>query len=181
VASGDADPDDDKVNDFEAAPGYTAGLLLFQYYRGWQSARTEFLAQDPNLSGTPANGVQYLPTRGTVTNAVFIQPKIRYAFRERFEVWTGPLLATSAVPVLDAYATKLNGGSAHNSIGGQADRRYLGTELDLGMRARYMMRQVWLQAGVQGGILFPGRAFVDAHGDRDKPSFGGWFRAEVRY
>lgn len=181
VASGDADPDDDKINDFEAAPGFTAGLLLFQYYRGWQSAQTEFLAQDPNLAGVPPNGVQYVPTRGTVTNAVYIQPKLRYSFRERFEVWTGPLLAASAVPVVDQYTTRLDGGSAHNSIGGAANRRYMGTELDLGLRARYMIRQVWLQAGLQGGILFPGKAFVRPTGERDAPSFGGWFRVEMRY
>ncbi len=181
VASGDADPDDDRINDFEAAPGFTAGLLLFQYYRGWQSAQTEILAGDPNLAGVAPNGLQYVPTRGTVTNAVYLHPKASYAFRERFEVWAGPLLAASAVPVVDVYTTKLNGGSPHNSVGGAASRRYLGTELDLGLRARYEIRQVWFQAGLQGAILFPGRAFARPLGERDRPSFAGWFRVEIRY
>ncbi|MBX7083595.1 MAG: hypothetical protein K1X88_30580 [Nannocystaceae bacterium] len=181
LASGDADPDDDQINDFEAAPGYTAGLLLFQYYRGWQSARTEIRAEDPALSGVPANGTQYLPTRGTVTNAIFIQPKFRYALREIFELWGGPLVATAAVPLVDPYTTKLRGGSPHNSLGGDSSHRYLGTELDLGLRARYGLRNAWLQAGLQGAVLFPGRAFVKAGGDRDRPMLGGFFRAEIRY
>ena len=180
-ATGDADPDDDELNDFEAAPGFTAGLLMFPYYRGWQSARTEIRAVDPELTGVPPNGTQYLPTRGTVTNAVFIHPKARWGFHENFELWGGPLIAGSAVPLVDAYTTRINGGSPHNSLGGDSSRRYLGTELDLGLRGRYGFKNMWLQAGLQGGIMFPGRAFEDSNGDRDKPIYGGWFRAEIRY
>jgi hypothetical protein len=180
-ATGDADPDDDELNDFEAAPGYTAGLLLFQYQRGWQSARTEIRAEDPELVGVPPNGTQYLPTRGTVTNTVFVQPKVRWGFRDHFEIWGGPLLAASAVPLVDAYQTRLSGGSAHNSLGGDASRRYLGTEVDLGLRGRYGFKNLWLQAGVQGGVLVPGRGMADDAGERDRPIYGGWFRAEIRY
>jgi hypothetical protein len=122
-ASGDANPDDGQINDFEAAPGYTAGLLLFQYYRGWQSARAQLLAEDPELVGVPPNGTQYLPTRGSVTNAVFVQPKARWAFRERFEVWGGPLLAVAPAPVVDPYAARLDGGDVVNSLGGRPRSR----------------------------------------------------------
>lgn len=190
LATGDANPDDDEVNDFEAAPGYTAGLLLFQYYRGWQSARSQMRAEDPDLVGVPSNGTQYIPTRGTVTNAFYLQPKLRWAFKERFELWGGPLFAGSAVPIVDPYTTRLAGGSAHNSLGGRSDRRYMGTELDLGLRARYGFQTgpqgrgnnfLWLQVGLQGGILFPGRAFESANGRRDNPVYGGWVRAEIRY
>lgn len=180
-ATGDADPDDDELNDFEAAPGFTAGLLLFQYYRGWQTARTQIRAEDPELVGVAPNGTQYLSSRGTVTNTVFFQPKARWAFRENFELWGGPLIAGSAVPLVDAYTTRLNGGSPHNSLGGDSSRRYLGTELDLGLRGRYGFKNLWVQAGLQGGILFPGRAFENSAGARDKPIYGGWFRAELRY
>jgi hypothetical protein len=180
-ATGDADPDDDELNDFEAAPGFTAGLLMFQYYRGWQTARTEIRANDPDLTGVPPNGTQYLPSRGTVTNAVYFQPKARWGFRDHFELWGGPLIAGSAVPIVDAYTTRLNGGSPHNSLGGDSSRRYLGTELDLGLRGRYGFKNLWVQAGLQGGIFFPGRAFENDAGDRDKPVYGGWFRAELRY
>jgi hypothetical protein len=179
--SGDANPDDAEVNNFQAAPGYTAGLLLFQYYEGWQSARSELQALDPNLAGVPPNGTQYIPTEGSVTNVLFAHPKARWGLWERFEVWGGPLVAASAVPLVDPVETQLNGGAPTNALGGLSDRRYLGTELDLGIRGRYGFRNLWLQAGLQGGVLFPGPAFVDASGDADGAIFGGWFRAEIRY
>jgi hypothetical protein len=181
MATGDADPDDEEVNDFEPAPGYTAGLLMFQYYRGWQSARSQMRAEDPGLVGVPNNGTQYIPTRGTVTNAFYAHPKVRYAFREHFEVWGGPLVAASAVPIVDPYVTRLEGGSAHNSLGGASERRYMGTELDLGLRTRYGLKNLWLMVGLQGGILFPGRAFERRGGGRDNPVYGGWLRFEIRY
>jgi hypothetical protein len=179
--SGDANPDDAEVNNFQAAPGYTAGLLLFQYYQGWQSARSEIQARDPDLAGVPPNGTQYIPTEGSVTNVVFVQPKARWGFLERFEVWGGPLVAASAVPIVDPVDTQLGGGAPINALGGLVERHYLGTELDLGVRGRYELRNVWLQAGLQGGVLFPGGAFVDPVGERDGAIFGGWFRAEIRY
>lgn len=179
--SGDANPDDAEVNNFQGAPGYTAGLLLFQYYNGWQSARSELQARDPDLAGVPPNGTQYIPTEGSVTNVVFVQPKARWALWERFEVWGGPLVAASAVPLVDPVETQLGGGAPTNALGGLSERQYLGTELDLGLRGRYGFRNFWLQAGLQGGVLFPGRAYVDPVGDRDRPVFGGWFRAEIRY
>lgn len=180
-ASGDANPDDDEVNNFEAAPGYTAGLLLFQWIQGWQSARSARQALDPELAGEPPNGVQYISTEGSVTNTVYIQPKARYAVAERFELWGGPLFATSAVPLVDPYATRLAGGAATNALGGEVTRHYLGTELDLGIRARYGFENLWLQGGLQGGVLFPGPAYRGPMGGLDGPIWGGFFRGEVRY
>lgn len=179
--SGDANPDDREIGDFEAAPGYTAGLLLFPFYRGWQSARAQLAAEDPDLVGVPPNGTQYVPTGGSVTNAIFIQPKVRWAIKERFEVWTGPLLAAAAVPVVDPYASRLSGGDAVSSLGGTPRGRGLGTELDLGLRGRFTLGPVWVMAGLQGAVLFPGRAIVDEDGGGDRPIVGGWFRTEIRY
>ena len=180
-ASGDADPNDDTINDFSAAPGYTAGLLLFQYYQGWQSARSQQLAEDPELIGVPPNGTQYIPTRGTVTNAVFVHPKARWSFQDRFEVWGGPLLAASAVPLIDPYTSQLEGGDVVNAVGGRPDGRSLGTELDLGIRTRGTIGGAWMQAGFQTAVYFPGPAFVQGDLSVDRAVFGGWFRLEARY
>jgi hypothetical protein len=181
VLSGDANPDDDQINDFSAAPGYTAGLVLFQYYEGWQSARSQRLAEDPALLGVPPNGTQYIPTNGSVTNAVYAHPKARFAVRERFEVWGGPLVAAAAVPLADPYVTRLNGGDPSNALGARSERHYLGTELDVGARGRYQFHKVWMMLGVQGGVLFPGVAFVDPADRHDDPIWAGWVRAEIRY
>ena len=127
------------------------------------------------------NGSQYLPSRGSVTNTVYLHPKARYALWERIEVWGGPLLAASAVPLVDPVSTRLDGGTPTHALGGRSDRRYLGTELDFGLRARFEVRDLWVQAGVQAGVLFPGPAMRDASGRTDAPIWGTWFRAELRY
>lgn len=180
-ASGDANPDDDQINNFKAAPGFTAGLLMFQYYQGWQSARSQLLAEDPDLVGVPPNGTQYIPSGGSVTNAVFLHPKASWSWQERFEVWGGPLLAASAVPLVDPFASRVQGGDAVNALGGRSQSRSLGTELDIGIRTRHELFGVWMQAGFQAGLLFPGPAFERGDGSTDDPVFGGWFRAEMRY
>lgn len=181
IASGDANPDDDVINDFSAAPGFTAGLLLFQYYQGWQSARSQLLAEDPDLLGIPPNGTQYIPSKGTVTNAVFLHPKAQWSWQERFEIWGGPLIAASAVPNVDPFVTRLEGGDVVNALGGRTHARSLGTELDFGIRTRAELLGLWMQAGFQSAVYFPGPAFARGDGNVDKAAFGGWFRAQVRY
>lgn len=179
--SGDANPNDDQLNTFQAAPGYTAGLLLFPFYQGWQSARSQRQAEDPNLAGVPPGGTQYIPTQGRVNNVAFVHPKVRYGFMERFEVWGGPLLALSSAKLVDPDAAFLAGGAPTNALGGDVGSRRLGSELDLGLRARYGFREMWMQAGLQGAVLFPGPAFNRADGSRDAPIMGGWLRVELRY
>lgn len=179
--SGDGDPYDAEVNNFQAAPGFTAGLVLFPSVLGWQSARSQLNATNPELTAVPPNGAQYIPSRGRVTNAVFAQPKARYAFAERFEIWGGPLFAASAIPLVDPYTTQLGGGTARNALGGSTERQYLGTELDLGLRARYDFDNLWMQAGLQGGVLFVGPSLRDDTGAGDRPIWGGAFRLEIRY
>lgn len=179
--SGDADPDDDRHNGFEAAPGYTAGLLLFPYLRGWQTARSARRANDPLLSAQPANGTQYLASEGRVGNVLFAHPKARWAFAERFELWGGPLLAASSSKMLDPVAARLAGGASTNAYDAEVRSRLLATELDVGIRTQYGWENLWMQAGVQGGVLFPGAALEDDAGVREDPIYGGWFRFELRY
>ncbi|MGH1346542.1 MAG: hypothetical protein ACRBN8_33560 [Nannocystales bacterium] len=179
--SGDNDPDDNQQNSFDAAPGYTAGLLLFPYVRGWQTARSARRAQDPLLSGQPAAGTQYLASEGRVGNVVFAHPKARWSFAERFEVWGGPLLAAASSKMLDPVSARLAGGAPTNAFEAEVRSRFLATELDLGVRTHYGFRNFWLQAGVQGGVLFPGAALGDSNEDREDPIYGGWFRLELRY
>ena len=179
--SGDANPYDDEVNNFQAAPGFTAGLLMYQWVYGWQTARSQIRAEDRDLFGEPRNGTQFIPSKGRVTNTVYFQPKARYGFLERAEVWGGPLVAFAPAPVVDPYATTIAGGAPANALGRTGGDRYWGTELDLGVRVRHAYRNLWLQAGVQAGVLFPGTAFADPSGETDGPVWGTWFRTEIRY
>jgi hypothetical protein len=180
-ASGDPDPSDRFINNFTFDAGHTVGLVLFQQVQGWRTARTEMLATNGDLTGVSPNGTQFIPTRGGVSNAIYIHPKARYALRERLEVWGGPLIAAAPVPIVDPYATRLNGGVPTNTVGGDGNRRYYGTELDIGLRARFDIRNLWLQAGVQGGLLMPGAGLANQAGQSDGPVGAIWFRTEIRY
>lgn len=180
-ASGDGDPDDRFINNFTFDQGHTVGLVMFNPVMGWRTARSEFLATDPELTGVPSNGTQFIPTRGGVSNAIYIHPKARWAFRERLEVWGGPLLAAAPTPIVDPYAAQLNGGQPTTSLGGDGHRRFYGTELDLGVRGRVPLRNLWLQAGLQGGLLLPGPGMANASGNAGGPIGAVWFRTEIRY
>lgn len=180
-ASGDPDPSDRFINNFTFDAGHTVGLVLFDQVNAWRLARTEMLATDGDLTGVPLNGTQFIPTRGGVSNAIYVHPKARYAVWERLEVWGGPLFAAAPVPIVDPYATRLNGGVATNTVEGDGGRRYYGTEIDVGVRGRFDIRNLWLQAGVQGGLLLPGPGLANRAGNTDGPVGAVWFRTEIRY
>jgi hypothetical protein len=180
-ASGDSDPDDRLFTSFRGRTGYTAGLLMFPYVFGWQSARSQRLAEDDGIMAVPPQGSQLIDTDGAVTNAIHIQPKARYSLLEKFEVWGGPLVAFAPNELYDPYASSVGGGTNRNALGGPGSNRYLGTEVDLGIRARHEVEGLWFQAGVQGGALFPGGALSDENGEHDTAIWGVWLRTEVRF
>ena len=180
-ASGDANPADNKLTGFTFDTSAQVGLVLFPAVRGWRSAQSEILATNGELTGVPLNGTQFIPTRGAVTNAIYIHPKARWSYAERFEIWGGPLIAMAATPDADPYTTRLNGGDPTNSVGGSGDRRYYGTELDLGMRGRIDIHNLWFQLGLQGGLLLPGKGLANAAGTTDGPTAALWVRTEIRY
>ena len=180
-ASGDPNPNDRWINNFTFDAGHRVGLVLFQAVQGFRTARSEVLATNGDLAGVPPNGTQFIPTRGAVTNAVYVHPKARWAFRRIFEVWGGPLIAAAPVPIVDPYTSNLAGGVPTNSVGGDGGARYYGTELDLGVRARFDVRKLWLQIGLQGGLLLPGLGLADAAQDTGGPVGAVFVRTEIRY
>lgn len=180
-ASGDPNPTDRWINNFTMDAGHTVGLVLFNQVNAWRSAQTQILAENGELTGVPLNGTQFIPTRGGVSNALYIHPKARWSRWERLEIWGGPLLAFAPVPIIDPYTTRLNGGVPTNSTNGDGAKRFYGTELDLGIRGRVDIRNFWLMAGLQGGVLLPGPGLANAMGNTDKAVGAVWFRTEIRY
>jgi len=180
-ASGDPNPTDRWINNFTFDAGHNVGLVLFKQVQGWRTARSEMLATDGELTGVPLNGTQFIPTRGGVSNAIYAHPKFRYALWERLEIWGGPLFAAAPVPIVDPFVTRIEGGTPTNSVAGDGDKRYYGTELDLGVRARFDINNFWLQAGLQGGVLLPGKGIANDVGNTDGPVGAVWFRTEIRY
>ena len=61
------------------------------------------------------------------------------------------------------------------------NKRYYGTELDLGIRGRIDIRNFWLMAGLQGGLLLPGAGMANRAGGTDKAIGALWLRTEIRY
>jgi hypothetical protein len=180
-ASGDRNPTDKWITNFTFDQGHTAGLVLFQQVVGWRTARSEIAATNGALTGEALNGTQFIPTRGAITNAIYVHPKARWAFKRWFEVWGGPLIAAAPMPIVDPYATRLAGGTPTNSVLGDGNKRYYGTELDLGARVRYDVNNLWLQIGIQGGILLPGSGLANEAGENEAVVGAVWLRTEIRY
>ncbi len=168
-ASGDHNPYDAQLQGFRFDADYHAGLLLFREVLGWQTARTYARATDPDIAGVPPEGVELYPTRGAVHNAAYIFPRVRHAITETFDLYGGPLFALSTSSMTDPFASRLEGGTPRNALGGRPGR-YLGTELDVGLQARLRPVQGMTGAAtVEAGYLIPGAAFDDAGGNPMKP------------
>ncbi len=163
-ASGDQNPYDDRIEGYRFDRDYKVGLVLFDQVLGYQSARAGFRAADPNLTGVPPEGVHLLPTGGGVYNAWYLFPRLKYGFTDWLDLYGGPLFAFSTAKLTDAFSTKVRGGTPHNYLGAQPGD-YLGTELDLGIQARWKPHRLLQITGtIEGGILLPGDAFRQADG-----------------
>ncbi|MBL8956930.1 MAG: hypothetical protein JNK82_39515 [Myxococcaceae bacterium] len=178
-ASGDQNPYDDKIEGFRFDRDYKVGLVLFDQVLGYQSARAGFRAADPQLTGQPPEGVQLLPTGGSVYNAWFLFPRVRYGFTSWLDVYGGPLFAFSTAALTDAFSTKVKGGTPHNYLGATPGS-YLGTELDLGVQARWQPHRLLnITATLEGGLFLPGDAFRQVDGTTMGPVGLGRLRLQL--
>lgn len=171
-ASGDQNSYDDTSSSFRADPNFETGLLLFRYVQAAQTGRGYATATDPTLVGAPPGGIDRLPTRGGLTNAVVIFPRLWVRPVRGLEIYGGVLMALAPVKNIDPFNTKLAGGSPRNALDGTPGA-YWGTEVDLGVRYRLLARDTVLDVGLEGGVLIPGSALRDASGDHPKPAYGG--------
>jgi hypothetical protein len=177
-ASGDANGHDGRVLGFHANPNFDTGLLLFRYVQAAQTGRAWATATDPQLVGAAPNGAERLPSRGGMTNAVVLFPRIWARPAKGLEAYFGGLFALAPAKNMDAFNTDIAGGSPRNALGGKPGA-YWGTELDLGVRYRLHLLGTQLDAGLEGGVLFPGSALADQTGNAPAPVFGG--RAMLGY
>ena len=171
-ASGDSNLHDAQVTGFHADPNFETGLLLFPYVQAAQSARGVVTASDPQLVGAPPTGIERLPTRGGLTDAVVLFPRFFTRPRPDIEAYGGVLFAFAPASNVDPFNTDLAGGTPKNALGGDPGS-YWGTEIDLGLRYRLYVHHTELSAGVEGGVLFPGSALREASGSEPPPTYGG--------
>lgn len=160
--SGDANVDDGKINAFRADRNFRQGLVLFDRVLAWQTGRARLTASDPMLVGIPAEDLDRLASQGAVFDAITVYPKVGFRIVEWLEVYGGALLAWAPAPVLDPLSTRIyGGGQPYNFAGAKPDGHYLGTEVDLGVRATWNLADPWkaaVQVGLEQGILLPGGA-----------------------
>jgi len=171
-ASGDRNPDDASQNGFRADPNYEMGLLLFRQVMAGQSGRLIATAGDPNLVGQPGPGIERAALRGSLTNTVAAFPRLFVRPLPGLEVYGGPLVAFANVAQIDAFNTRLAGGAPRNALDGSPGM-YLGTEVDLGVRYRTLIKRTELTVGLEGGVLIPGNALANASGQLMPPLLGG--------
>lgn len=162
-ASGDQNVDDPEQNAFKADPNFEMGLLLYRQVLGAHTARGAATAADLTIVGVPSAGAERIPTQGAVTNTFAFFPRLFVRPLDGLEAYGGPLVAFSAVPLLDPFNTRLGGGVARNALDGQPSH-YLGLELDAGVRYRALLEGSELTVGAEAGSFFPGGAFVTATG-----------------
>ena len=156
-ASGDQNLDDGTLNAFRADANYELGLFAYRQVLAGYSGRAVVTASDPDLVGVPSEDLDRVPTRGSATNTVALFPRFWVRPYKDLEVYGGPLLAWTEVPLVDPLNTPLAGGNPSNALGG-APGPYLGTELDLGARWPLAIAASTLTVGAEGGIFLPGSA-----------------------
>lgn len=171
-ASGDGNTHDGRVVGFHANPNFETGLLLFRYVQAAQTGRGYVTATDPQLLGAPPAGAERLPSRGGLTNAFVVFPRIWGRPVRGLEAYGGALFAFAPAKNVDAFNTDVAGGSARNALAGKPGAIW-GTEVDVGLRYRLHLRGTQLDAGVEGGVLVPGSALAGAAGKSQAPVYGG--------
>ncbi len=171
-ASGDENIHDANLRGFHADPMFETGLLLFRYVQAAQTGRGYATAANPQLVGAPPAGIERLPTRGGLTDALVFFPRLWVQPIEHLETYGGVLFAFAPKKNVDPFNTDIAGGIPENALGGDPGS-YWGTEVDVGVRYRLYLHHTELSAGAEGGMLAPGSALRDASGKNAPPVYGG--------
>jgi len=174
-ASGDSNPNDQYQRGFSFDPNYNPSLILFEELRAAETLATVANASNPERVGQPPEAVRHIPTNGSATNTIYIRPTVRYAW-EGLAARVALLYARAEEDVVDPYGANADtGGTAINYQGrvcktGGPCARELGMELDVGIDYTYRLDD-WVEAtvGLQGGRLWPGKAFRDSAGEVPDP------------
>ena len=158
-ASGDQNPSDDRIENFRMDRDFKVGLVLFDQVMAYQSARAGVRASDPNLVGVPPEGADLLGTAGSITGVWYLFPRVKYGLFDWLDLYGGPLFAFGTARLADPFNTRLGGGTAVNPVGGRPGL-YLGTEVDLGVQARFRpIPELLITATGEGGLFLPGDAY----------------------
>ncbi len=164
LASGDDDPFDDTVGNLKFAADHRVGLVLFGEGLRRLTATGAANLADPRFTGSPPQGFERLATGGAVSQALYINPVVRFEPFTDLALLGGVLWARSPRPLIDPYQTGLAGGALRNQRGGKAGQD-LGIEVDAAVRwKRPLGAGLALHLRLDAGVWLPGEAFDDAEG-----------------
>lgn len=181
-ASGDNDSRDDVVRTFSFHTDANVGMLLFDELLPLISARSVDRAADPGLVNTPPPGARYTVNQGAVSNAVYLNPVLRYRPLPDLDLRFGWLTAWSAGDFADAYQTGVSGGYNVTPGGVSGGSHALGHEVDLGLRYTvHIPGATALTFGAEGATFLPGVAFEGMGGDRLATQWLGRGRASFTW
>ncbi|MCS6898326.1 MAG: hypothetical protein RMJ98_05495 [Myxococcales bacterium] len=166
-ASGDNNPRDEVARTFTMHTDHNVGLVLFEHLLPLLTARGVDRLADPALMAQAPPGTRFAINPGSVQNAVYAHPSVRYRPVRPLDLRLGYLFAAPAADVLDAYQTGIRGGFPA-SYGGQVQNRgAYGHEVDARATWEFVLPSaVRLRVGSEGGVLLPGAAFAGVPGLR---------------
>jgi hypothetical protein len=161
-AGGDRNSVDHAATAFKFDPGYRVGMILFDDVLSGVSAYGADRLSDPAQKAVPPGGARFLPTNGSVTNAVYVAPTLTYAPVKPLEIAAGVVWAMAPERLVDPYLTQsVKGGVPTTPWGASADAwAQLGYEVDFGVE--------WtlptgtgprIALAAQSGAFLPGSAF----------------------
>jgi len=180
-ASGDPNPFDDQITDFHFNRDYNVGLIMFERVISAATANTAYQFASPALSAQAPAGIDLFPTGGSVTNAVYLYPRLKLRPVKGAEIVLGLLKAWAPQDLVDPYRSFLNGGVATNFNGGIADND-LGWEFDVGASYTYGdPKKLATRVGGQWGWFWPGNAFDSASGESMDKIDLGQFRFDILF
>jgi hypothetical protein len=155
-ASGDDNPDDDANHRFAFDPDYRVGLVLFDEVLARRALRTVARISDPERAAHAPKGVEGLDTKGRLAGVSYLYPSLRVRPRPWLEATGGLVLAWSSGSPADPFTSFEHGGAPTDSLGNDDPGRYLGTEIDAGLRARLPLGgRASAVLGVQAGVFVP--------------------------
>lgn len=161
LASGDDRPFDDTVGNLKFATDYRVGMAMFGEGIRRMSAVGAANLADPRFTGSAPQGFERLSTGGAVSQAMYINPVVRFEPFADVALIGGLLWARAPLPLVDPYQTGLAGGAPRNQRAGRASRD-LGLEVDGAVRWRKDLGAgLALHVRLDAGVWLPGSAFDD--------------------
>ncbi len=174
-AGGDNNNGDGTARAFRFDPGYKVGMILFEEVLNRTSARSFDHVTDPNLAGRPPEGAQLVPTNGSITNALYINPRVHYKHCLGPELDLGLLFAFAPADVADPFQTAQAGGFNRNVYKKPGANGYMGMELNLGVALPIHVKELFtFRLGAQYGLFLPGPALDSAEGSADLGTLHKW-------